>query len=73
MRTRSEISDKALKATIKKAVTKATDENMALGITSTALVDGKVVEISPDQSVKIIKDLKIRTLRKPLKKRFTLD
>lgn len=68
----SEISDKVLKSEIKKAAQRAIRENIALGIPTTVLVDGNVVEIAPDKTVKIIKFLNLKPLRKVKKKRFTL-
>jgi len=69
---RSEISDAVLKAEIKKAARKAIRENIALGITTTALLDGNIVEIAPDKTVKIVKTLNLKPSKKLIKKRFTL-
>jgi hypothetical protein len=71
MPVRSEISDRILKSEIKKAAQKAIRENRALGITTTALVKGNIVEISPDKTIKIIKRLNLNA-RKLTKRNFTL-
>jgi len=68
----SDISEKILKSEIKKAGKKAIRENMALGITTTALLEGNIVEIAPDETITIIKKLESKPSRRLTKRHFTL-
>lgn len=68
----TEISDKVIKSEIKKAAQKAICENIALGITTTVLIDGNIVEIAPDKTVKVVKVLNLKPLKRTTKRRFTL-
>jgi len=71
MPTRSDISEKILKLEIKKAARKAMRENIALGITTIALVNGNIVKIAPDKTFIIVKKLH-NPAKKLTKKHFRL-
>jgi len=68
----SDISEKVLKSKIKKAARNAIRENRALGIFTTALVNGNIVEIAPDDTITIVKKLNLKPSKKLSKKHFTL-